>query len=43
MDLGREQIRYDPETGLFYMYCSDEEFLKKIITVVVGELKKTEA
>lgn len=36
----REKIKFDSEASMFYMYCSDEILMKKIITMIVEELQE---
>lgn len=36
----RKRIKFDSEAEMFYMYCSDGNLLKKIITALIAELNK---
>ena len=37
----RKRIKFDSEAGMFYMYCSDGDMLKEVISRFVEELKAT--
>lgn len=36
----KKRIKFDPEADMFYMYCSDEQMIKNVITYVVKEIKE---